>query len=91
MLADGLRMDDHVGYRPALLVDATWTAPTDLPDVTLVRADSPAARDWLQRLDARAVLIRPDRYVFGVARDAASLVALTARWHAQSGFAEPVA
>lgn len=91
VLADGLRMDDHVGYRPALLVDAMWSAPTDLPDVTFVKADSAAARDWLQRLDARAVLIRPDRYVFGVARDAASLVALAARWHAQSGFAEPVA
>ncbi len=32
--------------------------------------------DWLRALGATAVLVRPDRYVFGVASDAASLNAL---------------
>lgn len=82
-LANGSRLDDVVGYRPALLIDADWPKEGEFPGVTVVRADSPAARDWLMRLDARAVLIRPDRYVFGVARDAASLAGLAARWRTQ--------
>ena len=34
------------------------------------------ARDWLKRLDARAVLLRPDRYVAGIARERDELARL---------------
>ncbi|MEV7046534.1 bifunctional 3-(3-hydroxy-phenyl)propionate/3-hydroxycinnamic acid hydroxylase [Amycolatopsis sp. NPDC051061] len=40
---------------------------------------------WLDELDADAVLIRPDFYVFGTATDPATLSALTADLHAQLG------
>jgi len=34
--------------------------------------------DWMQQLDCAAVVVRPDRYVFGAARDAAQLNRLVA-------------
>lgn len=37
--------------------------------------------DWLQRLGAPAVLVRPDRYLVGAVRDAADLRALLAQLH----------
>lgn len=82
-LADGMRLDQRVGYRAALLVDADTAAGLSASDVAVVEADSPAARDWLRRLDASAVLLRPDRYVFGVARGAAAVADLLARWRAR--------
>jgi 3-(3-hydroxy-phenyl)propionate hydroxylase len=41
-----------------------------------VPADSAPARAWLDRLQAGAVLLRPDRYVAGVARRPAETAAL---------------
>lgn len=82
-LADGSRLDDRAGYQPALLIDPAWEVDADLDGVTLVRADSEAAQQWLRRLDARAVLLRPDRYVFGLAKDARSLASLCERWRGQ--------
>ncbi len=72
-LVDGARLDDRTGYRHALLVDPAWQVPEADPQVAVVPADSEAARDWLARLGAGAVLLRPDRYVAGVAADRASL------------------
>jgi len=68
LLGDGERFDDRAGYRHALLVDPAWPVLTVPDGVTVIRADSAAARDWLQRLQAGAVLLRPDRYVAGIAR-----------------------
>jgi 3-(3-hydroxy-phenyl)propionate hydroxylase len=68
-LADGARMDDTVGYRHALLVDPAWGLHSADERLKVVPADSAAARAWLERLQAGAVLVRPDRYVAGVARD----------------------
>ena len=79
-LADGRRLDDAVGYRHALLVDASLADSARVlaagRDLAVVVADSEAARGWLGRLQAHAVLLRPDRYVAGVARDATGLPAL---------------
>ena len=72
-LADGTRLDDRVGYRHALLVDPAWRIATAGEHCAVVAADSPAARDWLQRLGAGAVLLRPDRYIAGIARDRGEL------------------
>jgi 3-(3-hydroxy-phenyl)propionate hydroxylase len=79
-LIDGERMDDPVGYRPALLVDPSLTVHGQSDDVVIIQAHSSACQDWLMRLQAKAVLLRPDRYVFGVAQDAASLTELLGRW-----------
>jgi 3-(3-hydroxy-phenyl)propionate hydroxylase len=85
-LADGSRLDDRVGYRFALLaahglIDAlaapTRVAIDDLHLVPVV-ADGEAA-DYLARLQAQAVVIRPDRHILGVATTAAELDAVIAR------------
>jgi 3-(3-hydroxy-phenyl)propionate hydroxylase len=75
-LADGARLDDRVGYRHALLVDPAWEVGRTHERIAVVPADSTMARDWLKRLDARAVLLRPDRYVAGIARDRDELARL---------------
>jgi 3-(3-hydroxy-phenyl)propionate hydroxylase len=79
-LADGVLLDDRAGDVFALLVDPAWgladLAGQLAPRVQLISADSPAARDWLQRLGAGAVLLRPDRYVAGVAAERGELDAL---------------
>jgi 3-(3-hydroxy-phenyl)propionate hydroxylase len=81
-LADGRRLDDLAGYRPALLVDDALAAEARTladPGIVVILADGPAAQ-WLARLGARAVLLRPDRYVAGIAQDAAGLGTLLAAW-----------
>lgn len=73
LLADGTRMDERIGARfgllrrPGLPADpaaAGW-APESL---AVIEADSEAAAAWLDRLGADAALLRPDRYLMGVAR-----------------------
>jgi 3-(3-hydroxy-phenyl)propionate hydroxylase len=83
VLADGTRLDDRVGYGVALLVDPDWPdgqAAGIADRVTRVQADTPSALDWLQRMGARAVLLRPDRYVAGIANDRPGLERLLATW-----------
>lgn len=80
VLADGRRLDDIVGYRHALLVDPGWRVASPSGCCAVVAADSAAARDWLDRLGAGAVLLRPDRYVAGIAKhpdELAQLLRLT--------------
>jgi 3-(3-hydroxy-phenyl)propionate hydroxylase len=96
-LADGTRLDDRVGMRFLVVgrtdvlaeadtaTRATWAA---LAAVVLDASDA-AYADWLAQRDAGAVVIRPDKYVFGVARDAAELGALTARLRAALGASDP--
>lgn len=74
VLQDGRRLDDVVGYRFALV--ATPAVCSELSAVTdeslaVVPAHDPALKQWLEALSAQAVLIRPDRYIAGVAGDAA--------------------
>jgi 3-(3-hydroxy-phenyl)propionate hydroxylase len=76
LLADGRRLDDVVGYRHALLINPGWNMPTPGDGLIAVPADSAPARAWLDRLQAGAVLLRPDRYVAGVARRPAEIAAL---------------
>ena len=68
-LDDGRLMDEVVGDRFAILGDAALlmgleTSAMLLPDV---------ACDWLAQHDAKAVVVRPDRYVFALARNRAEL------------------
>jgi len=80
-LADGRRLDDPAGYRhlllvaPALLEHACSLA-TDRAVPVAATGDAAA---WLQRLGVCAVLLRPDRYVAGVAADAGGLAPLLGR------------
>ena len=76
--ADGVGLDDVLG--PGAWLIARSQAPS-APEVTAVSLSDPrlagyrAALDaWLTRRDAEAVLVRPDRYVFG-AGDPQTLIA----------------
>jgi 3-(3-hydroxy-phenyl)propionate hydroxylase len=82
----GNRLDDELGQ-------GTWLVGRNLPQVCPVgvrlvsiddRALTPFAgpvSDWLAKQKADAVLVRPDRYVFG----AGSASALLEKWHAMLG------
>jgi 3-(3-hydroxy-phenyl)propionate hydroxylase len=68
-VADGARLDDVLGLGPWLIGQ---TAGLDASDAALFSLDDPAVapfaaalRGWLENQDAEAVLVRPDRIVFG--------------------------
>lgn len=86
-LADGRRLDEAVGDRFAVLsvlppaVLGAFGARSRGPggggrdglDLALVGAPGPEVEEWLAEREAVAVIVRPDRYVFGVARDEVEL------------------
>ncbi len=71
-LASGARLDDEIGDRFVLLTTGEFGAELEAennwsvrwPDVALVAGE---ASLWLDEVGARAALVRPDRYVLGVA------------------------
>jgi 3-(3-hydroxy-phenyl)propionate hydroxylase len=78
-LDDDTLLDDRVGFQSAILARPNLAAklPQGGEGLAVVPAASRAALAWLDRLGAAAVILRPDRYVFGVApteRDVSSLV-----------------
>ena len=83
-LSDGARLDDRVGARFCLLVDRDLAGSMsslfarDLEAHGFVCIDSSHAEvaDWLRAVGHKAVLARPDRYIFGAADDEAELTAL---------------
>jgi 3-(3-hydroxy-phenyl)propionate hydroxylase len=79
-LPNGRLVDDVVGYRFALV--ALPELLSECPEmvngaarasVEIVANGGASIHDWLGSIGAAAVLIRPDRYVYGVAQDAESL------------------
>ena len=68
-LGDGRLMDDAVGNRFAILGDGDLLTGLETSAVVLPGV----AGDWLAQHDAKAVVVRPDRYVFALARDRAEL------------------
>ncbi|MDR5822988.1 MULTISPECIES: bifunctional 3-(3-hydroxy-phenyl)propionate/3-hydroxycinnamic acid hydroxylase [unclassified Caballeronia] len=85
-LDDGRLLDDTVGYRFALVaLPGVLAACPDLhepaaqADLVLVESNAAPVRDWLAATGAVAVLLRPDRYVFGVAPDLQAVDGLLAR------------
>jgi 3-(3-hydroxy-phenyl)propionate hydroxylase len=88
---DGAWSDDAIGCKFGLLVtpstrdaiDSATRAALARLDVALFDAPSRARDAWLAEHGLAAVLQRPDRYVFGVARDAHALAALLARLEAR--------
>ena len=79
-LASGELLDDVVGYRFAVVVDpeirqqlgTDFVEELDKAGFTTVEASGGAA-EWLRELDARAVVVRPDRYYYGAFSDAVTL------------------
>ncbi|MCW2995509.1 MAG: bifunctional 3-(3-hydroxy-phenyl)propionate/3-hydroxycinnamic acid hydroxylase [Conexibacter sp.] len=85
--AAGPLLDDVVGLRFAIVDPAGLLAAAG-PEVAeqaarlgavCVTDPGPVVRRWLADHDARAVVIRPDRYVLGVAATAEELAAVLAR------------
>ena len=81
-LPDGRRLDEAVGDRFALLSTLPLSSPLSLwtrrpggegrrsgLDLAFIDAPGPAVEEWLAARDAVAVIVRPDRYVFALARD----------------------
>lgn len=65
--ACGRRLDEIVGYR-YLLLCLSGSKPSRVDaGVECIVADDGPAREWLNAFGACAALIRPDRYLFGVA------------------------
>jgi 3-(3-hydroxy-phenyl)propionate hydroxylase len=85
-LSDGRRLDEAVGLRFCLLV-ASRHIDQLTPDalgllekhnVRLIADAAPELQCWLAQTGHSAVLVRPDRYVYGAADTAAGLVTLLA-------------
>ncbi len=84
-IGGGERLDDVAGYAPVLVVDsAFWRqAPADIRKRALAaelciaetRGCAEVA-DSLKAFGAKAVLVRPDRYVLGSAADQETLAGL---------------
>lgn len=81
-LPDGRRLDDAVGNRFAVLsalpLDARTRRACDEGrrgglDLAFIDAPGPAVAEWLAAREAAAVIVRPDRYVFALARDEADV------------------
>jgi 3-(3-hydroxy-phenyl)propionate hydroxylase len=86
-LQTGDKLDDVVGYHFAVVADescligvsADTTRALGTMNVEVIGVSSGEVRDWLLSLDTAAVIIRPDRYLFGSARNSVELDALVAR------------
>jgi 3-(3-hydroxy-phenyl)propionate hydroxylase len=83
-LTNGQLLDDVVGYRFAVVGDPaclseTTAATQELVDslgISVVDDNSDEIRQWLDKLGVKAVVVRPDRYVFGTASSGAELDAV---------------
>lgn len=72
-LADGRLMDEAIGQRFAILGEPDLLEGLAVDAALLLGVGD----DWLQRHDARAVILRPDRYIYALARDRPALEAAT--------------
>ncbi len=89
-IADGTLLDDTVGFQFAIVGDQATLdeAARNVGvhwgrlGVRVIRDSSDQVGAWLERLNATAVLVRPDRYVFGTARTPGEVEALTTRLEA---------
>lgn len=78
---DGTRLDDVTGYNFVVVgkqdVSAEIAQLWRRLDVTVVADAGPAVEEWLAANSATAAIIRPDRYAFALAADAAELETAT--------------
>ena len=73
-LSGGRLMDEAIGARFAVVGDGALMRDLEIDAVRLPGV----GLDWLGRHGIRAAILRPDRYVFAVARDAAGLATAAA-------------
>jgi 3-(3-hydroxy-phenyl)propionate hydroxylase len=79
-------MDDALGFRFAVIgasavvdgVSAATREAWDCFDTTVLTDAGEEVDEWLSSLEASAVILRPDRYILGVASSSADLDAITA-------------
>ena len=80
-LADGRLLDGMLGLNFAVIgdeavlnsVSADTRSRWQAQDVVVVPARDPEVQAWLQQQGVRAVLLRPDRYILGIAQSQADL------------------
>lgn len=77
--ADAAHTLARLGGQRVMLADKPEAAD---PSVACLQPQGELLHTWLAGLDAHAVIVRPDRYVFGVANNASELRALLAQLHA---------
>ena len=86
-LPDGTRMDDLCAYRPVVVADedliAGFRPSGDIARLSTKQA--PLAKRHLAAVETRAVLLRPDRYVFGTAHTPGQLAELIRAYNADVG------
>lgn len=77
-LNDGTRMDDHTGPTYVLVASSDIVTRRELPDGVKLVTEKEAGTlpEHLAAFDARAVLLRPDRYILGTAGNASELDSL---------------
>lgn len=98
-LGDGRLLDDAVGFRFAVVGDPETIAAAGAEtrsaweklDVAVLDERHDEVIEWVRSLGANAVVIRPDRYIFGVAEGGADLDRLTDLLGAQLTGSELVA
>lgn len=86
VLGDGRRLDEHTGYRFALITTPQFAdaMPEQFrrdiaaADIAVIDDAAPALQSWLAGMAHDAVLVRPDRYVLGGANDIGDLSNLLA-------------
>lgn len=88
VLGDDSRLDDETGYAFALLADDDFwrTVAPAIKEAfrhqavrTVTTGGNPAVSDLLVSRGAQAMLVRPDRYVFGTASSEAELAGILGR------------
>ncbi|MEP1206524.1 MAG: bifunctional 3-(3-hydroxy-phenyl)propionate/3-hydroxycinnamic acid hydroxylase [Rhizobiaceae bacterium] len=82
LLAGGEKLDDRAGLAAVLITSSS--TPTleqgQFSGCVISAQNEPAALKYLADLDVAAVLIRPDRYIFGTAAQPSDLPELLAAW-----------
>jgi 3-(3-hydroxy-phenyl)propionate hydroxylase len=84
LLSNGKRLDDEVGYRFAALLQPDFLAGLSRPllellrqkDIAIVADRAPV--QWLRENEVSGVMVRPDRYVLGAARNSQDMDSLIA-------------
>lgn len=86
VLADGMRLDDRIGPRFAVLLRPDVAAALDAATMDRLAARGavlvadPALDPWLGELGAAAALVRPDRQLLALAADAAGIAGFLDRF-----------